>query len=158
MKTSFAAPADDRYFEDYVVGEVYEFGPVRVNEDEMVAFAKRYDPQEFHVDPEAAKKRAFGGLIASGWFTAALVMRALVDHYISSIASMGSPTAGEVSWLKPVRAGDELTLRVEIREARRSTSKPDRGLVSAHVDVLNQNREKVMVREAVSFVRLRTVT
>ncbi len=156
IHTTFSAPANDRYFEDYVPASVYEFGSMRVDEEEMLAFALRYDPQSFHVDREAASKTAFGSLIASGWFTAALTMRLLVDHYVSTVASMGSPSAGEVRWLKPVRAGDELSLRVEILEARRSESKPDRGVVRASVEVLNQHREVVMTREAISIVRCRT--
>ena len=156
INNAFSKPADDRYFEDYVPGAVYEFGSIRAEEEEMIQFARRYDPQSFHVDQVAARGSAFGGLIASGWFTAALAMRLLVDHYVSSVASMGSPTAGEVTWLKPVRPGDELTLRVKIVEARRSNSKPDRGIVRAAVEVLNQNREVVMTRDAVSIVRCRT--
>lgn len=156
IKTSFVPPPDDRYFEDYIVGSVYEFGPARVDEEEMVEFARRYDPQPHHVGPEAARGSAFGGLIASGWFTAALTMRLLVDHYISRVAAMGSPSAGEVSWSKPVRAGDELSARITILETRRSRSKPDRGVVHSSVEVLNQHREVVMTREAVGLVRCRT--
>lgn len=156
IRTRFDPPPDDRYFEDYAAGAVYEFGPARVDEQEMIEFARKYDPQSYHVDPEAARRSAFGGLIASGWFTAALTMRILVDRYISRVAGMGSPSAGEVRWLKPVRAGDELIVRVRILEARRSRSKPDRGVVRASVEVLNQHREVVMTREAVSLVRCRT--
>lgn len=156
INTRFSPPADDRYFEDYIPGSVYEFGSMRVEEEEMLAFARRYDPQSYHVDQEAADKSVFGGLIASGWFTAALVMRLLVDHYVSAVASVASPGAGEVRWLKPVRPGDELMLRVEIRETRRSESKPDRGIVLAFVEALNQHREVVMTREIIEFVRRRT--
>ncbi len=156
INTIFNPPIDDRYFEDYTADSVYEFGPMRVEEGEMIEFARRYDPQPYHVDPEAARKSAFGGLIASGWFTAALTMRLLVDHYISRVASMGSPSAGEVRWLRPVRPADELSLRVEILEARRSESKPDRGIVRAFVEVLNQHREVVMTLEAVGIYRCRT--
>ncbi len=156
INREFSKPAHDRYFEDYVPGSVYELGSMKVEEEEMIQFAKRYDPQDFHVDPEAARKTSFGGIIASGWFTAAVVMRLLVDHYVSSVASMGSPTAGRVTWLKPVRPGDVLTLRVEILEARRSRSKPDRGIVRSSVEVLNQNREIVMTREAVGITRCRS--
>jgi acyl dehydratase len=156
INTTFSPVADDRYFEDYTPGSVYEFGSVRVDEKEMIEFARRYDPQAYHVDPEAARKSAFGGLIASGWFTAALTMRLLVDHYISRVASMGSSGAGEVRWLKPVRPADELSLRIEILETRRSESKPDRGVVRAFVEVLNQHHEVVMTREAVGVVRCRT--
>jgi acyl dehydratase len=156
INKTFSPPADNRYFEDYIPGSVYEFGSMRVEEEAMIEFARRYDPQALHVDPEAAGKSAFGGLIASGWFTAALAMRLLVDHYVSRVASMGSPGAGEVRWLKPVRPGDELSIRVEILEARRSKSKPDRGIVRASVEVLNQHREVVMTREAVGVTRCRS--
>jgi acyl dehydratase len=156
INNAFSQPADNRYFEDYIPGSVYEFGSMRVEEEAMIEFARRYDPQAVHVDPEAARKSAFGGLIASGWFTAALAMRLLVDHYVSRVASMGSPGAGEVRWLKPVRPGDELSIRVEILEARRSKSKPDRGIVRASVEVLNQHREVVMTREAVGVTRCRS--
>jgi acyl dehydratase len=156
INKTFSPPADNRYFEDYIPGSVYEFGSMRVEEEAMIEFARLYDPQPFHVDPETARKSAFGGLIASGWFTAALAMRLLVDHYVSRVASMGSPGAGEVRWLKPVRPGDELSIRVEILEARRSKSKPDRGIVRASVEVLNQHREVVMTREAVGVTRCRS--
>ena len=152
----FTPPTDDRYFEDYIPGSVYQFGSIVVKEEEMLEFARRYDPQPIHLDAEAARERGFGGLIASGWFTAALVMRLLVDHYASRVASMGSPSAGEVNWLKPVRAGDEISIRVEIVEARRLQSKPDRGIVRASVDVLNQHNEVVMTRAAVGIFRCRT--
>jgi acyl dehydratase len=156
ISNAFSKPADDRYFEDYVLGAVYEFGSIRAEEEEMIQFARRYDPQSFHIDPVAARTSAFGGLIASGWFTAALAMRLLVDHYVSSVASMGSPSAGDVTWLKPVWPGDELSLRVKIVEARRSKSKPDRGIVRAAVEVLNQNGEVVMTRDALSIFRCRS--
>jgi acyl dehydratase len=156
IKTRFDPPADDRYFEDYVAGAVYEFGPMRVDEEEMVEFARKYDPQPFHVDPEAARRSVFGGLIASGWLTAALTMRILVDHFLSRVAGLGSPSAGEIRWPKPVRAGDELSARITILETRRSRSKPDRGVVHSSVEVLNQHREVVMTREAVGLVRCRT--
>ena len=156
IKRTFEPPADGRYFEDYHVGSVYEFGPIPVEEEEMVEFARKYDPQYYHVDREAAQKSAFGGLIASGWFTAALAMRLVVDHFLSRVAAMGSPGAGEVRFLKPVRPGDELSVRITILEARRSKSKPDRGVVRSSVDVLNQRGEKVMTREAVGFVRCRS--
>lgn len=141
--STFKVPRDSRYFEDYVVGSVYEFGSITVTEEEIISFAGRYDPQPFHLDPEAAKK-THGGLISSGWMTAGLMMRLLVDNYVSSVASLGSPGVSDLKWLKPVRPGDELSIRVTIREARRSRSKPDRGIVGVSVEVLNQQREVVM--------------
>jgi acyl dehydratase len=155
MGAVFNIPIYERYFEDYVPGSVYEFGPIAVTEEEIIEFAKRYDPQIFHIDPVAAGKTDFGGLIASGWHTAALVMRLLVDNYISSVASMGSPGAGEVKWPKPVRPGDELYIRVKVLEARRSKSKPDRGVVRSSVEALNQNNEVVMTRTAIGITRCR---
>jgi acyl dehydratase len=142
--STFAVPRENRYFEDYIVGSTHEFGTLVVTEEEVIAFARRYDPQVFHVDPAAARKTHFGGLIASGWLTAGLMMRLLVDNFVSSVASLGSPGVNELRWLKPVRPGDELSIRVTIQEARRSRSKPDRGSVGSFVEVLNQNREVVM--------------
>ena len=88
--STFNPPADDRYFEDYVPGSVYEFGSILMEEKEMIDFATRYDPQAFHTDPDAARKSVFGGLIASGWHTGAVSMRLIVDHYLSRVASLGS--------------------------------------------------------------------
>jgi acyl dehydratase len=149
--STFAVPRENRYFEDYVVGSIHEFGSIVVTEEEVIAFARRYDPQVFHIDPVAAKNTKFGGLIASGWLTAGLMMRLLVDNVVSAVASLGSPGVNELRWLKPVRPGDELSIRVTIREARRSRSKPDRGSVSNFVEVLNQNREVVMTMQSVGM-------
>jgi acyl dehydratase len=141
---SSPAPDRHRHFEDYRPGEVAEFGSHTVTEDEIVEFAKRYDPQPFHVDRGAAQQSIYGGLIASGWMTAAVAMRLLVDHYISPVASMGSPGVDELRWVKPVRPGDRLRLRVTVVEARRSQSKPDRGMVQFLQEMMNQNDELVM--------------
>lgn len=153
--TAFTAPVENRYFEDYAVGSVHEFGVIRVEAEEIIAFARRFDPQAFHTDPEAAQDTAFGGLIASGWHTAALMMRLLVDHYLSHVASLGSPGIDELRWIKPVRPGDELSVRVTVLEARRSRSKPDRGIIRSFIEVLNQDREVVMSLKAVNFLRCR---
>lgn len=152
---TFINPAEDRYFEDYVVGDVHEFGGVQVEEDEMIAFARRFDPQPFHIDPVAAKESVFGGLIASGWYTASLIMRVLVDNYVSRVASLGSPGVDELRWLKPVRAGDTLSVRITVLETQRSRSKPDQGFVRTFVEVLNQNEDLVMTIKSVGFVRCR---
>jgi acyl dehydratase len=151
----FARPADDRYFEDYVLGAVYEFGPVVVTEAEIIEFARRFDPQTFHVDPELAQTSVFGGTIASGWHTGSIMMRLLVDNFISSAASMGSPGIDELRWRRPVRPGDELSVRVTVLEARRSKSKPDRGIVKTLTEVLNQDRDVVMEMKGVNFVGCR---
>ena len=150
--SAFTVPIEDRYFEDYAVGSVHEFGAVAVEEAEVIAFARRFDPQVFHVDPEAAKKSAFGGLIASGWHTGSLTMRLLVDHYISHVASLGSPGVDELRWLRPVRPGDTLSVRVTVTEARPSRSKPDRGIVRSFVEVFNGDREVVMTLSALTLI------
>ncbi len=154
----FNPPIDDRYFEDYVVGSVYEFGSIVVQEEDTLDFARRYDPQAFHVDPEKAKGSPFGGLIASGWHTAALTMRLLVDHYVSKVAGIGSPGSGPIRWLKPVRPGDELSIRVTILKASKHRKKPDRGIAEALVETMNQHREVVMTRTAIGITRCRNKT
>jgi len=152
---TFKTPPEDRYFEDYVAGDVHEVGNIEIDEAEMIAFAHRYDPQPFHTDPVAAAKSNFGGLIASGWFTASLTMRVLVDHFVSHVASLGSPGVDELRWLKPVRPGDILSLRVTLLEAQRSRSKPEQGFIRAYTEVLNQDGELVMSMKSVGFVRCR---
>jgi acyl dehydratase len=152
---TFTTPAEDRYFEDYVPGSVHEFGSIAVEEAEMINFARRFDPQPFHIDPEAAKQSIFGGLIASGWHTASLAMRLLVDHYISHVASLGSPGVDELRWLKPVRPGDTLSVRITLLEAQRSRSKPDQGFIRGSTEVLNQHGEVVMTMKSGGFVRCR---
>jgi len=154
-KTTFPADRTQRYFEDYTPGLVLEFGAVRVEQDEVIEFAQRFDPQPFHVDVARAAEGPFGGLIASGWHTGSLMMRLLVEHYLSPIASLGSPGIDEVRWLAPVRPGDTLSVRVTILEARRSQSKPDRGLVRAQMETLNQRGEVVMSMKALNFTLCR---
>ena len=140
------------YFEDYQEDTVIEMGPVYVEEDELIEFAIRYDPQPKHIDPEAAKTGPYKGLIASGWQTCALVMGELVKNYFSPSSSLGSPGIDELQWLKPVRPGDRLTVRATILEAKRSRSKPDRGLVRTLVEALNQQQEKVVSFKALNFM------
>ncbi len=149
--SGFAVPSEDRYWEDYVTGSVHEFGSIAVEEQEVVAFGRRYDPHVFHTDPEGAKQTIYGGLIASGWLTAALMMRLYTDHYLSHVASLGSPGVDEIRWPRPVRPGDILSLRVTVLETRRSQSKPDRGLVHSFVQVLNQAGEVVMTMKGINF-------
>ena len=141
---SFDAAGGDQCFEDFVPGSVRTSGTVLVTEEEIIEFAKRYDPQVFHTDPVAARDSIYGGLVASGWHTAAMAMRLIVENYLSGVASVGSPGVDEVRWLKPVRPGDKLSVRVTVLEARRSESKPDRGIVRSLVEVLNQDMAVVM--------------
>jgi acyl dehydratase len=152
---TFTTSVRDRYLEDYVPGSVHEFGSIAVEEAEMINFARRFDPQAFHIDPEAARQSIFGGLIASGWHTASLMMRLFVDHYLSSVGSLGSPGVDELRWLRPVFPGDKLSMRVTVLEANLSRSKPDRGIVRSYIEVLNQSSEVVMTMKALNLLRCR---
>jgi len=145
----------DLYFEDYVAGAMREYGKVSLSEAEMIDFAKKYDPQDFHTDPGKAATGPYGGLIASGWHTVVVTMRLLVDKFLSSASSLGSPGIDELRWLAPVRPGDELTVWVKVVDSRRSNSKPDRGLVHSIVEVFNQNGVKVMSMKAISVIACR---
>ena len=140
----YGREVSERYFEDYAVGTTAEHGPVRVEEAEVIDFGRRYDPQPFHVDPAAAADGPFGGLIASGWHTCALMMRLLVAHYLSEASSLGSPGIDELKWIRPVRPGDDLRIRTTVEQARVSRSKPDRGIVKTRVEALNQDGEVVL--------------
>src|SRR5262245_26890918 len=111
------AAGADRYFEDYAPGDVMTAGPIAVEADEIVQFASRYDPQPMHTDPEAAARGHFGGLIASGWHTGGLMIRLFALHFLSPASSVASPGVDEVRWFRPVRPGDELTLRVTVLAA-----------------------------------------
>lgn len=133
-----------RTLEDFFEGQVLDLGTVAVTRDEIVEFARRYDPQPFHVDEEAAKETLFGGIIASGWHTASMTMRLLVDGLNRDLVTMGSPGMDEIRWLKPVRPGDRLSLRVRVLEIKFSRSKPDRGSMRLRQEVSNQNGEIVM--------------
>jgi acyl dehydratase len=153
--SSFMVPITERYFEDYVPGSVFEYGTILVEEAEIIEFAKKFDPQGIHTDVEAARSGPFGGLIASGWHTAGMMMRLLADHFVSKVASLGSPGVDELRWIRPVRPGDLLQIRVSVLEARRSRAKPDRGTVRTMIDVLNQKGEVVMSLKAVNLFRCR---
>lgn len=145
------------YFDDYLPGATYDCGSVCVDQAEIISFAKEFDPQPFHVDPEAAASGPYGGLIASGWHTAALMMRQLVEHYVSAEASLGSPGLDEIRWPYPVRPGDTLRVRATVIEARRSLSKPDRGIVRTMAEAVNQDDRPVMRATAINFFRVRPV-
>jgi acyl dehydratase len=153
--TDLPAPVADRWFEDYVPGSVYEFGHVSLTEDEIVAFAKTYDPQLIHTDPAWAASGPFGGLIASGMHTMAATMRLYVDHYVSRVASLASPGLDEIRFVRPVRPGDELRTRIDIADARLSRSKPDRGLVHTGIEILNQADDVVLSFKAMNFFAVR---
>jgi acyl dehydratase len=143
------------YFEDLIPGRVLEFGDYEMTEDEIVGFARRYDPQPFHLDHEAGKASIFGGLCASGWNTTAVMMRMWVDHYLSPESSMGSPGVDQLRWLKPVFPGDRLHCRVEVLEATPSRSRPYMGSVRHKGEVINHHGETVLSMVGITFFRRR---
>jgi acyl dehydratase len=149
-------PITERYFEDYIPGSVFEYGSILVDEPEVIEFAKKFDPQGIHIDAEAAGRGPFGGLIASGWHTAGIMMRLLADNFVTKVASLGSPGVDELRWIKPVRPGDLLKIRVSVIESKRSRSKPDRGIVRTTIEVLNQKEEVVMSLNAMHLFQCRT--
>jgi acyl dehydratase len=143
------------YHEDYLLGATYECGNVSIDRASIIAFAKEFDPQPFHVDPEAAAAGPYGGLIASGWHTAALVMRLLVENYLASESSLGSAGLEELRWPNPVRPDDTLRVRATVVESRRSLSKPDRGIVKTVVEAVNSDGATVMRATAINFMLVR---
>ena len=132
------------YWEDFSVGDTLSFGRTAVTKEQMIGFARRYDPQPFHVDETAAQRTMFGGLVASGWHTCAMLMRMICDGYLLKSASLGSPGVNEVKWLKPVRPGDVLTARYTVKEKWTLKGHSDRGVCQFLYDVQNQSGETVM--------------
>ena len=124
-------------FEDFPPGPFGSFGPRRVTREEIVAFAAEFDPQPMHLDEEAASKSMLGGLSASGWHLCSIMMRMMADGFIGRTASLGSPGVNELRWLAPLRPGDDLTLDIEVVEARISRSRPETGIVTFKALVRN---------------------
>jgi acyl dehydratase len=143
------------YFEDFCIGMVIEQPGATLRREDILEFARRYDPQPFHTDEEAAKRSIFGGLIASGWQTVSLCTRMMCDSYLLDSAGLGSPGMKEVSWLKPVRPGDTLRLRMTVLETKPSRSKPDRGSVLHRWEVFNQAGEPVLRMEGIGMFKRR---
>jgi acyl dehydratase len=143
------------YFEDFEVGRAIEVGKRTVSEEEIVEFAKQFDPQPFHVDREAAAKSIFGGIIASGWHTCSMIMRVMVDGFLNDTASMGSPGVDEIRWIKPVRGGDTLTCIFTALEKRESGSKPDRGVVMTLWEARNQHGDLVATVKGMGMFKRR---
>lgn len=148
-------PLTQRFFDDFSEGEVFEFGNRLITQEEIIGFARQYDPQTFHTDPQAALGSSFGGLVASGWMTGAVMMRMMCDHFIAPHAAMGSPGLDQLRWLKPVRPGDRLRARVTVVGLQASRSKPDRGVLNLRQEALNQAGEVVMSIESRAMVRRR---
>lgn len=143
------------YWEDFKVGEVSEMGRRVVDKDEVIAFAKQFDPQPFHVDEAAARASMFGGLIASGWHTVSMTMRMMCDNYLLDSASLGSPGVDHVKWVKPVRPGDTIRAMRTVLESRRSTSRPEIGIVKTLWEVYNQDDALVMTMEGYGMFKVR---
>ena len=144
-----------RYFEDIEVGTTREFGKYHVTKEEIVEFAERYDPQPFHTDEDAAAESAFGELVASGWHTAAISMRMLVDNHLQENAGMGGRGADELRWERPVRPGDTLSVRTEVVGKRRSESDPRRGYVENEIEVVNQDDAVVLSYTVTAMIERR---
>ena len=144
---------DIRYFEDFHVNDTFDLGTTpQVTAQEIIAFASQFDPQPFHLDPEAAKASAFGQLVASGWHTVALLMRLLVDGLLNQTISMGSPGVDEVRWLRPLRPGDALHARFIVLDATPSRSKATMGIIRSRMEAWNQDDELVMTMVGIHFL------
>jgi acyl dehydratase len=132
------------YFEDFIVGETVSTGSIAVSQDDIIAFASRFDAQDFHVDPEAAKESFAGTLIASGWHSCSLLMRLMAESFLLNSSGMGAPGIEEVKWLRPVQPGDVLHGRRTVTEIRPSRSRLDMGLVRFRLELVNQRDEPVL--------------
>lgn len=131
------------YLEDFAVGQIFKTGRTRVDSEQIVAFARQFDPQPYHLDEEAARKSVFRGLAASGWHTAAMTMRLLVDSAFRPAGGILGVGFDDMRWPRPVRPGDELYATLEVLEVRPSKSRPDRGMIRMQTTTFNQNDETV---------------
>jgi acyl dehydratase len=145
----------ERYYEDFAPGQVLALSERTITKDDIIAYASVYDAQPFHVDEEAAKKLMLGGLAASGWHTACVVMRMNYDSWLKETASLGAPGIEELRWVKPVRPGDRLGGRLEILETRASKSRPEMGLVGMSCTIENQSGEIVLTQRHTQIIRRR---
>lgn len=142
-----------RIIEEFSEGEIIETGGYTFEPATMIAFATEYDPQPIHIDESYADAGPFGGLIASGFQTVGIAFRLMVETGVLVDTSLGGPAMDEVRWLAPVRAGDTVTSRVTVLTARRSQSKPDRGILRLGFELLNQNGECVLTMQTVTMVK-----
>lgn len=144
-----------QYYEDLGIGDRFRAAPVRLDEADIVSFARLYDPQPFHVDPVAAKQSQFGGLIASGMQVMAVGFRSMIDIGFLNGGGMGSPGLDEVRWHRPVRPGDAITMQATVLEKRESATRADRGYVTMRFETYNQRDELVMSYLCVEILRKR---
>ena len=143
------------HLDDLAPGQAYPLGRRTLSRDEIVAFARDWDPQPFHLDEAGGEASIYGGLIASGWHTVCVFMRLFADGLLSRAAALGSPGVDEVRWLRPVRPGDTLEARIEILEVTPSRSRPDRGAVRARCVMTNQAGDEVLTMHPVLLLRRR---
>ncbi len=146
---------NDRYFDDFQMGDQFASGGITITESQILDFALRFDPQPFHIDKEAAVDSPYCGLIASGFHTLSLAFRAFYDADVIKRCSLGSPGLDELRWLKPVRPGDTLRVEGEVKNTRASKSQPDRGILHMAYEVKNQTGEIVMTFTAIHILRRR---
>ncbi len=135
----------ERYLEDFAPGQKFGSGGLRVEAERIKSFAAEFDPQAFHLDEAAARDTVFGGLAASGWHTAAITMRLMVDGELKPAGGLVGAGFDEFSWPRPVRPGDELRVESEILDVRASKSRPDQGLIKVRTTTLNQNGDPVQI-------------
>ena len=140
-----------RYFEDFPPGEAVELGSRVVTEADIIAFARDFDPQLFHMDPAAARQSRFGGLVASGWHSCCIFMRLFVDGLMLQSSALAGLGVDEIRWPRPVHPGDRLSARATVLEATPSRSKPDRGFVKHACELSNQHGDKVMTMRALAL-------
>jgi acyl dehydratase len=147
--------ADLLHYEDFHVDQSFPLGPYLVTREEVLDFALEFDPQDFHLDEEAAKASVLGGLAASGWHSCAMLMRMLCDGYLNRSAGMGSPGLSEVKWLKPVLVGETLTGTMTVLSARISKSRPEMGILDCRWELFNDRGEKKLEQTGINFMRVR---
>jgi acyl dehydratase len=146
-----------KYAEDYQVGEIVDVGEYTLTKEEIIAFAQTWDPQPFHLDEQAAEATMFGGLIASGWHVALIMMRMMLrSEFISAETSLGSPGLDGLKWLMPVRPGDRLSGTVEVTNVRISRSKPGIGFVTTVARLRNQSNEDVYWLNSTAIIKSRS--
>lgn len=139
------------YFEDVTEGEVHDLGDITIEREEMIAFAEQYDPQPIHTDPTFAEDTMYGGVIASGWFTACLCMRQFAEQYLTDVASMGAFGVEQLRWAQPVRPDDRLSVSIEILNTRSSESYADRGYVTNEIRAMDDEGDIVISWQATNI-------
>jgi acyl dehydratase len=148
MRLASPDPASKLHWEDFIPGRIFTYGPRRITREEILDFAREFDPQPFHIDDEAARHTMLGGLCASGWHSCSIAMRMMADAFLVNSTSMGSPGVEEVRWLLPIRPDDDLNLRVTVLATRTSNSRPDMGFVTFELALFNVSGKCAMTIKA----------